>query len=203
MAKIKICGLSRAADIAAVNRTMPDYAGFVFAESRRAVSAEAARGLKAMLDPAIKAVGVFANEPIINVARLYADGVIGVVQLHGGEGSEYISELKRLCGCPVIRAVPVGDSPPVVGPSDADYILFDSAQKFRGMAGGAFDWGLLSGCGSAPFFLAGGLTSVNVIDAIRKTDPYCVDVSGGVETDGAKDARKIQKFIETVRGNGL
>ncbi|MDR1701382.1 MAG: hypothetical protein LBR56_01245 [Sporomusaceae bacterium] len=87
MSKIKICGLTRAEDIDAVNRVLPDYIGFVFAPSRRQVSAELAARLKEKLDERIKAVGVFVDEPLENVGEIYRRGIIDLVQLHGDENN--------------------------------------------------------------------------------------------------------------------
>ena len=82
MVKIKICGLTRVEDIKAVNRYLPDFAGFVFAESRRKVSPEQAGLLKAGLDSRIRSAGVFVNAPVEFISGLCRDGVIDMVQLH-------------------------------------------------------------------------------------------------------------------------
>ena len=81
--KIKICGLRREADVEAVNFAMPDYCGFVFAESRRQIDAKTAGKLRARLNAKIAAVGVFVNQPIDVISSLYCDGIIQLVQLHG------------------------------------------------------------------------------------------------------------------------
>ena len=83
MMKIKICGLTRPEDIAAVNEYRPDYIGFVFAPSRRNVSEMRAAGLKKLLSPEIMAVGVFVNSPIEDIVRIASRGIIDAVQLHG------------------------------------------------------------------------------------------------------------------------
>ena len=89
--KIKICGLRRKEDILTANRLRPDYVGFVFAPgSPRCVSREEAIQLRQLLDPGIRAVGVFVNENIRTVAGLLADGIIQVAQLHGQENENYI-----------------------------------------------------------------------------------------------------------------
>jgi len=197
--KIKICGLCREADIETVNRVLPDYVGFVFAPSRRRVSVTAAARMKSKLDPRIQAVGVFVNEDIVAISKIYLDGVIDLAQLHGDETAAYIRRLKAECGCPVIKAAGVGAAPPPL-PTGPDYILFDTLSKRRGGGGQTFDWNILEKYHEKPFFLSGGLTADNVSDAIRLLSPFCADVSSGVETDGAKDADKIEKFVNTVRG---
>ncbi|MCL2408528.1 MAG: phosphoribosylanthranilate isomerase [Oscillospiraceae bacterium] len=198
MTKVKICGLSRAEDIVAVNRVLPDYIGFVFAPSRRRVDMKAAAILKETLDPQIEAVGVFVNEDMGVVAEAYQSEIIEMVQLHGDEDDDYIRQLKERCGCRVIKAVGVGDALPPL-PLEADYLLFDTLSIERGGAGRVFDWNVLHDYCGLPYFLAGGLTTHNVADSIRQLNPFCMDVSSGVETDGGKDAEKIEKFIESLR----
>ena len=198
MSKVKICGLSRTEDVDAVNRALPDYAGFVFAPSSRRVDTGKAALLKGMLDARIEAVGVFVNESIDAIAELYSNKVIDMVQLHGDEDDAYIRTLKSRCGCRVIKAVHVGDTLPDL-PGSPDYIMFDTASARRGGMGRTFDWDVVRGYAGLPYFLAGGLTASLVRGAINLLSPYCVDVSSGVETDGKKDAEKIAEFVRVVR----
>ena len=80
-----------------------------------------------------------------------------------------------------------------------DYILFDTySSKEYGGTGQAFDWNILKDI-KQPFFLAGGLNSENVNDAIKTCNPYVVDVSSAVETDGYKDEEKIKEFITKIK----
>jgi phosphoribosylanthranilate isomerase len=197
MAKIKICGLSRPCDIEAVNAAKPDYIGFVFAESRRRVSPSQAAELKKALSPNIASVGVFVDAPMDDIIALVRDGVIDVIQLHGNESEEYVSEIKSLCGKPVIKAVHMttaGDAQKW-DDSCADFLLLDSK---GGGTGKRFDWDLI-GVLQKPFFLAGGLHIGNIEAAIAKANPFAVDVSSGVETDGLKDSAKIDALVRKVR----
>jgi len=205
MSYVKICGLSRIEDIEAVNRTLPDYIGFVFAPSQRRVDVKTATMLKEKLDPKISVVGVFVNENISIIGEMHGRGIIGFAQLHGDEDSEYISRLKDHYGCPVIKAVGVGSTlpPPPTLPTESDYLLFDTLSRQRGGVGKSFDWSLLKDYSGLPYFLAGGLTAKNVSGLIRMLAPFCVDVSSGVETDGKKDAKKIEEFVYFARGNNL
>jgi len=198
MSKVKICGLSRIEDIECVNRTLPDYAGFVFAESIRKVDEKKARMLKEKLDMNIEAVGVFVNEELETVKRLYYDGVIDLVQLHGDEDETFVRQLKRDCGCEVIKAVAIGDSVPCI-PKGPDFLIFDTLSADYGGTGKIFDWHILKDFKEMPYFLAGGLNGSNVEEAVRTLSPYCVDVSSGVETGGIKDAVKIEEFVSIVR----
>lgn len=201
MSKVKICGLCRAEDIAAVNIALPDYVGFVFACSRRRVDKRTAAELRKRLDHRIKTVGVFVNNDAELISRLFRDGVINLAQLHGDEDENYIKSLKKSCNCPVIKAIGVGTTLPAL-PKNTDYLLFDTLSVQRGGTGESFDWSLLKGVALSQFFLAGGLTVWNVSEAISTLTPYCVDVSSGVETDGIKDADKIYEFVRAVRESG-
>lgn len=197
MTKIKICGLTRERDIEFVNELMPDYIGFVFAESRRRVTPVQAKALRTKLKERIVPVGVFADAHVDFVARLLQDGVIGMAQLHGTETAAYVAELRRLTGKPILQAFSIA------GPADlraalssaADHILLDHG---AGGTGGTFEWTLAAGF-SRPFFLAGGLTPENVRQAASVLHPFAVDVSSGVETGGIKDYDKIRRFIAAVR----
>lgn len=200
MSKVKICGLRRAQDIEAVNKAMPDYIGFVFAPGKRQVSTEAAAKLKKQLHPSIQAVGVFVNQEIPFITGLYQRGIIDLVQLHGEEDAAYITKLQAVCSAPVIKALGVADTVPAV-PAGATYALFDTASAQRGGTGQAFNWQLLQGYTGSHYFLAGGLHSGNVAQAIQALHPYCVDVSSGVELDGWKDSEKISAFVRLVREN--
>ena len=202
MSKIKICGLTRLEDITAVNRVLPDYTGFVFAQSKRRIAAKTAAALKEKLMPDIKAVGVFVNEDIAVISEIYINGIIDLVQLHGDEDDEYIKRLKNTCGCKVIKSIGVGNSvagqlPPL--PIEPDYLLFDTLSVQRGGTGKTFDWNLLKEYNGLPYFLAGGLSLENIDNAIELLAPFCLDVSSGVETDGTKEAAKIEKFVNAVR----
>ena len=196
--KIKICGLFRQEDIDYANRVRPDYIGFVFWEkSRRYVDRARAELLKQELNPDISAVGVFVDAPCREVTELLESGVIDLAQLHGDETEEDIQYIKAVTAKPVIKAVRVRTRYDVEAwlDSAADYLLFDS-----GMGSGvSFDWGLLDGV-DRDFFLAGGLHADNLNQALECLNPYSVDLSSGVETDGVKDLAKMQEAVNIVRG---
>ena len=198
--KIKLCGLSRAEDVAAANRLLPDYIGFVFAKkSRRYVSPERASELKALLDPRITAVGVFVNETPENIANLLESGVIDAAQLHGDEDEEYISSLRKLTDKTLIKAFKVNSVQDVIKAesSSADLVLLDSGAG----TGSVFDWELIRTV-KRRYFLAGGLDSRNVGEAIETLRPWAVDVSSGVETGGIKDEKKMADFISAAGRKG-
>ena len=201
MVKVKICGLTRDADIEAVNIIKPDYIGFVFARSRRRVAPDAAARLRDALHPDIIPVGVFVDEQINIIRGLTRSGIISMIQLHGSEDEAYIRELKSLTDVPVIRSAAVeeyGDAQKW-DHTAADYLLLDNK---GGGAGRRFDWGLI-GSLCKPIFLAGGIDPQNVAEAIRRTSPFAIDVSSGVETDGMKDPAKISGLVRRVREEGI
>ena len=196
MTKVKFCGLSRPVDIEAVNRLKPEYIGFVFAKkSRRYVSEEQAAALKKMLDPSIKAVGVFVKEEHSLIVGLVEKGIIDIIQLHGGEDETYIDRLRKLTSAPVIQAFTVRNPEDIlpVERSSADFILLDAGAG----AGSSFDWRLAEGV-KRPYFLAGGLTPENAGAAIAQLRPYALDVSSGIETGGKKDSDKMAAFMAAV-----
>ena len=203
MTKIKICGLTRTEDIEMVNEFLPDYIGFVFAKSRRQVSAEQAKKLKNKLRPAIKAVGVFVNEKPENIAEIANQGIIDLIQIHGDEDAAYCAQLRKLTQAPIIKVVRVEREDDFAGIEefDCDYYLFDTlSSKEYGGTGKAFDHSLLYNKEiKKPFFVAGGLNQDNVAAVIEVIKPFGVDTSGGVETDGIKDANKIKEFIKQGR----
>ena len=196
--KIKLCGLSRECDIEAANELLPEYIGFVFAKkSIRYVSPEHAAVLRRQLADQVLAVGVFVNDTPENVAKLLAAGVIDMAQLHGSEDENYIERLRTLTDKPIIKAFSVKEEQDIrrAAVSSADLVLLDAGS---GGTGTAFDWGLLAGM-ERPYFLAGGLDTATVGEAVRKWRPYAVDVSSGIETDGHKDVEKMRAFVRCAR----
>lgn len=203
MRKIKICGLFRDCDIDYVNEAMPDFIGFVFAKSRRQVSTEWAEAMRPRLRSEITPVGIFVNESLVKVAQLLNASIIEMAQLHGDENEKYIQDLKSLTNKPVIKAVHIlsQEDIEVSQYTMADFLLLDNG---TGGTGERFDWSLVSQVKKRiqkPFFLAGGLKLGNLEQAIVATNPYAVDLSSGVETDGIKDRKKIFEIVRRMRND--
>ena len=196
--KIKLCGMSRPEDIAAVNELMPDYIGFVlfFPKSSRNITPEKATELRALLHPSIQAVGVFVDAPVEAVARLLQQGVIDMAQLHGHEDNAYIETLRAMTGRLILKAFKLRTPQDATDAesSAADYVLLDNGTG----TGQKFDWSLITGI-RRPFFLAGGLDPDNAAQAVAEISPYAVDVSSGIETNKVKDAAKMRAFVQNVR----
>lgn len=198
MTKIKLCGLSRSCDIEWANELKPDFVGFVFAKkSKRYVSPELAAELRAQLDEGIKTVGVFVNEPLENVVTLLKSGTINIAQLHGKEDEDYIAALRKKCDSTIFKAFRIDTLEDIekAEASSADFVLLDSG---NGGTGTVFDWSLLKEV-KRPYFLAGGLNTTNISEAVKEYFPYGVDVSSGIETDGLKDKNKMAAFVAAVR----
>lgn len=195
--KIKICGLRRPEDVEYVNLAMPDYVGFILAQGfRRSVTPEQAGCLRKLLAPGIQAVGVFVNDAPERITEYLEKGLIDIAQLHGDESEEDILYIKAVTGKPVIKTVKALDHYMVEAwlDSAADYLLFDSG---AGM-GKVFDWRVLEEV-ERDYFLAGGLNPSNLKEAARFLNPYGVDLSSGVETDGVKDREKIAAAVREAR----
>ena len=198
MVKIKICGLKRLEDIGIVNKYKPDYIGFVFADSKRKVSHKLASELKSNLDSEIISVGVFVDASQEEILDLYDKGIIDMAQLHGHEDENYIASLKEKTNSKlqVINAIEMSEGIDLneYANTQADYLLLDSGKG----SGKTFDWRLIRKDLKKEFFLAGGLDISNICQAIREFEPYAVDLSSSLETDGFKDENKIKEIMEVI-----
>jgi phosphoribosylanthranilate isomerase len=200
--KVKICGITDVNTALAVVDSGADAIGFVFAESKRRIEEEKAREIIAELPDDIMKVGVFVNEEQAEIERIAAKVGLTHVQLHGNESPEFCSGLSL----PVIKACSVEgkDRLAELKQFPCEFLLLDGPKgKYHGGNGLAFDWSILKDQDlfGKKIILAGGLNEGNVIKALGETQPYMVDVSSGVETDGKKDVQKIQRFIDKVKGN--
>lgn len=213
MQKIKLCGMMKPCDIEYANRIKPDFVGFIFANTRRKISAAQAKQFREALDAEIPAVGVFVNEDIPVITSLVQNGCIDMIQLHGEEDADYIRRLREVCDVPVIKAVKVQTVEQIrqAAALPVDYLLLDTYRKgILGGTGEAFDWELLREAKivagdtaegelfGKPYFLAGGLHAGNLREAAA-LGSYGLDVSSGIETDGSKDFTKMVKVMELVR----
>ncbi len=202
--KIKLCGLTRSQDILAANACQPDYIGFVFAKSRRQVTPRRAYELHALLDSRIQAVGVFVNAPIEEITTLYDAGIIDFAQLHGDEDEAYLSALRKASPCPIIKAVRVTGKRDILKAQalPCDFLLLDTfVDGQQGGSGKPFNHRLIPPL-TKPFFLAGGISAHTIVQAMR-ANPYALDVSSGIETDGSKDERKMAELTQLVKSCAL
>lgn len=208
--RTKICGLSRSGDVGAAASAGAAYVGFVFfPKSPRHVDIAAARALALDVPPGIAKVAL-----VVNADDTLLDDITGAVpldmlQLHGTEPPQRVSEIRARYGLPVMKAVGVADANDLPALEAygkvADQLLVDAKPpKSADLPGGnglAFDWRLIAGRRwPVPWMLAGGLTPDNVAEAIAMTGAQQVDVSSGVESaPGVKDADKIAAFVAAAR----
>lgn len=198
MTRIKFCGITRPEDARAAAAAGASAIGMVFwPGSPRAVDVETARAVVAALPAGVPAIGVFVNQSVDEInAAIEGAGLFGV-QLHGDEPLEMIGRIRR----PVIRAASLDDAAIIDGLPPAVTLLLDAADpRQRGGTGRTIDWDAAAAIARRrPVVLAGGLTPLNVGDAIRLVKPYAVDVSSGVEREpGVKDHARIRAFAEAV-----
>ena len=192
MTKVKICGLSTVEAVETAVLAGADYIGFVFAASKRQVSLEQAQELAKRVTGKTKIVGVFVSPSLEDLELAIGRVPLDMVQIHG----TFDEALMPMISVPVIRAIQLSDQEAQVS-SQADYLLFDAPVAGSGQT---FDWDLLKDQKiQQDFFIAGGLTVDNVHQARETFQPYALDVSSGVETDGRKDIEKIKAFIEGAK----
>ena len=212
MTRLKICGLSQVEHALAAAGAGADFLGLVFARSRRQVSPEQALPLVAAvhaLNPHPALVGVFANAALEEVNRIADYCQRDWVQLSGDESGHYCRQIKR----PIIKVIHVTGNKTTAQITaeietvyklnlkhDLICMLDTGAGNVYGGTGETFDWQLARQiAASFPVSIAGGLTPRNVGQLVQQVQPWGVDISTGVETDGQKDSLKIREFIRTVR----
>lgn len=207
---VKICGLSRADDVAAAARAGASYVGFVFfRKSPRNVTPDQARALALETPAGLAKVALVVNADNDFLDDLTAQVPLDMLQIHGSESPERVSEIKARYGLPVMKAVGIADAEDLaaidVYSAVADQLLIDAKPPrtavLPGGNGLTFDWQLLRNrkYWTKPWMLAGGLTSDNVAEAIRLTGARQVDVSSGVETaPGIKDTDMITQFVSAA-----
>ena len=211
-ADVKICGLKSESALAAALASGADYVGLVFHEaSPRNVDHSTARKLADMARGRAKIVALLVDPDDIRLDEVVAAANPDIIQLHGQETPERVAAIAQRLGRPVMKAVKVNCAEDAQGAlayvGKADLILFDAkAPEDRpgalpGGNGIAFDWQVLEGVrGKIDYMLAGGLTPLNVAEAIRMTGATAVDVSSGVEAGpGEKDPELIRRFLHAAK----
>ena len=202
--KVKICGLTKKDDILDVVHLGADAIGVIFYEkSPRFVSLQDAEVLFHDVPAFVNRVGVFVNQSVEFVNEVSDKCKLDYVQLHGDESVEYCKKVNRK----IIKAFRVStenDIKKIVSYKNiASAVLLDT--KVKGSFGGtgqSFDWGLGIAAKEydIPMILSGGINVTNVSKAIQLVDPYCIDISSGVESQpGVKDYHKLEEFIRLLK----
>ena len=199
--RIKICGITRAQDGVAASRAGADAIGLVFyPPSPRFLNVERAREIRDALPPFVQTVALFVNPDAAQVAQVIGRVQPALLQFHGEETPAFCAQF----GLPYVKACRVAagvDLLKYLRPfSAASGWLLDAHVEEYGGVGASFDWSLVPPSLERPLVLSGGLTRENVAMAVRRVEPWAVDVSSGVESaKGIKDAAKIAAFIAEVR----
>lgn len=199
--RIKICGLTREADLDAAVEAGADAVGLVFyAKSPRHVALERAVALARRLPAFVTPVGLFVNAAPEDIARAVDAIPTLALQFHGDETPAQCAAAAR----PYLRAARMAVGFDLldfaVRYPDAQALLLDAHVEGYGGGGKVFDWSLIPRNVPRPVVLSGGLHAANVIEGILRVRPWAVDVSSGVESaKGIKDAAAIRRFCEAVR----
>lgn len=203
MVKVKICGITNAADaLAAVERGV-EMIGFVFADSPRRISPAKAFAIASEIPPFVSRVGVFVDAEAERVRDIAQACALDVLQFHGSESPEYC----RSFGMTTIKAFRVKDGTSLSGLTrygDGPFLMDTYDKDLAGGTGETFDWELaVQPALYHKVILSGGLRPDNVGEAIRRVRPYAVDVSSGIESaPGKKDVQKLRAFMKAVREAG-
>jgi len=200
---VKICGLTRVDDARSAADAGADMIGLMFYEpSPRHVSWATASAIAAALPPHVVKVGVFVNPTTEAVQRALAECGLSLLQFHGEEPPEFCTQF----GVMSLKAFRIRDAASLAAlpdyPTDA-WLLDAFSTEARGGTGEPFNWELAWEAKKLgrPIFLAGGLTPENVAEAVRRVQPFAVDVSSGVESaPGKKDPAKVRAFIAAAKG---
>jgi len=200
--RVKVCGLTRVADVQDACDLGVDAIGLVFySPSPRGVTIEQARDILQGVPPFITVTALFVNPEVSEVEAVLSQlPAVSLLQFHGDETPAFCRQFRRA----YIKAIPMREEVDLAQQAqvyaDALGLLVDTYKPgIPGGSGESFDWHRLPQSLSKPLILAGGLTPVNVAQAIQKVRPYAVDVSGGVEfAKGLKDKQSIAAFMEAV-----
>ena len=210
--RIKICGLTRAEDVAAAVAAGVDALGFVFyPNSPRYVSAQQAAALIACVPPYVSTVGLFVNASVEQVLEVTRIAPLAMLQFHGGESVAHSAALAQAAGRPFVQVFRV--KPDTVAANLLEYerqyfaagklfssLLLDTFVDAYGGAGKGFDWSVIPKELAPRVVLSGGLSVQNATDAVVRVRPWAVDVSSGVEAaKGIKDHHKIAAFVGAIR----
>ncbi|HEY0858030.1 MAG TPA: phosphoribosylanthranilate isomerase [Albitalea sp.] len=199
--RIKICGLTREADVDAAVEAGADAVGLNFyPKSPRYVAIDRAAALAQRLPPFVTPVGLFVNASPADIAEAVRAIPQLVLQFHGDETPAACAAAER----PFLRAARMAPGFDLLDFAaqypDAQAILLDAHVEGYGGGGKVFDWSLIPRNVPHPVVLSGGLHAGNVIEGILQVRPWAVDVSSGVEAaKGIKDAAEIRRFCEAVQ----
>ncbi|PAX52421.1 phosphoribosylanthranilate isomerase [Brunnivagina elsteri] len=202
--RIKICGIKTLEQAQAIATYGATALGFICVQnSPRYISSEQIKLIVDGLPENIDKIGVFANESVEKIVLISQISGLTGVQLHDKESPEFCQELRQeLTKIEIIKALRIRNlddlENAVIYTNYVDTLLLDAYHPQQlGGTGQTLDWNLLQnfnpGC---PWFLAGGLTPNNIIDALSQLKPNGIDLSSGVEiAPGNKDLDKVARLF--------
>jgi phosphoribosylanthranilate isomerase len=200
--RVKICGITNLSDAQAAVAAGADALGFIFYEkSPRFVSLKTAAEISRQLPSSVMRVGVFVNTPEDFVLRAIGECGLTLLQFHGDEPPEFCAQF-GLMNMKAFRIRDAESLKPIPDYKTDAYLLDAFSPATPGGTGEKFNWDLAVEARKfgKPIFLAGGLTPENVAEAVKKVQPFGVDVSSGVESSpGKKDHRKVSAFIKAAK----
>ncbi len=206
MTIIKICGIKTLNDALNAIEAGADYLGFNFyPKSVRFIEKETCAEITSVLKrehPQIKLVGVFVNSPVDEVKNILETCHLDLAQLHGDETPEMLESFNGKAFKAIRLSATTSVHPFTKQSVDGPALLVDAAVKgVYGGSGVIADWSAAAELAKKyPLLLAGGLTPENVADAVRRVQPWGVDVASGVESvAGEKDAVKMSAFVKAVK----
>jgi phosphoribosylanthranilate isomerase len=199
--KIKICGITNAADAGLCVECGVDALGFIFVErTPRYVTPDAAARIVATLPPFVTPVGVFWDHAPGHVKAVAEQCGLGALQFHGEEPPEDLQDYRL----PVIKTLKVAvaaDLARMAGYRVAAFLLDSPSRWSEGEARPPIPWDVAADAARRhPVLLSAGLTPDNVAEAVRRVRPYGVDVNSGVEASpGRKDESRVRRFVTEAR----
>lgn len=228
LTKMKICGIRDVDTLQLLCKQHVDYIGFIFAASRRQVEAKQVASwlgtvglqpIQTVKDSNIEnerpqTVGVFMNQSKEEIVSVLENCSLDVIQLHGQETAELCRWLKKEYAVQIFKvfSVTAAMTPEEIVPAfepylnTIDMLMLDTYDaKVGGGSGEAFNWKVIpqikqwSEQHNLPLMIAGGLHEQNIEELVIDYQPFAIDVSSGVETDGDKDHDKIKSFVERVK----
>ena len=205
MTKIKICGITNYEDARNAADLGADFLGFNFySRSPRCVDLNTAKNIINKSDNLILKVGVFVNEKAEKIAEIADYCSLDLIQLSGQEDIDFVKSLKKSTGKQIVKCFHVRAKEDLKNLNCAafDYIMLDTFENgLHGGTGKTFNLNIAKNIDNKKMFLAGGLNERNVRAAIKKLNPFAVDVCSSIEkSTGIKDFKKMKNFIGAAKG---
>ncbi|MDF1617577.1 phosphoribosylanthranilate isomerase [Petrocella sp. FN5] len=198
--EVKICGIKTQEEIAFINRYPVDYAGLIFAPSKRQVSLEKGKEIRPLIRKDIKVVGVFVDATYQEINRAIVECDLNVVQLHGKETNDEVLKIP----VEVWKSIPIENKNSLLQIRqypDCDGVLLDTYYKgATGGTGQSFNHKWVNDYGdiSQKLILAGGLSPDNVLSVLENIIPDVLDFNSGLETKLMKDPLKVDKLFKIL-----